>query len=90
MAGPVVHAHNGVVAGSNPAGPTNFRSPIWRRADLDQLRPDLQLFIDIHNHAGRLKTLRNLTPHEFVIQQCTQEPKRSKTNPSNDTLIPNT
>jgi transposase InsO family protein len=32
----------------------------------DQLRAHLQLFLDAYNHARRLKTLRGLTPYEFV------------------------
>lgn len=35
----------------------------------DELRQHLQLFIDTYNHARRLKTLRGLTPYEFVLQQ---------------------
>jgi len=59
-------------------------------ASHDELRRHLQLFIDAYNHARRLKTLRGLTPYEFVIQQWTKEPKRFKVNPSNHTLGPNT
>ena len=32
----------------------------------DQLRAHLQLFVDAYNYARRLKTLRGLTPVEFV------------------------
>jgi hypothetical protein len=32
----------------------------------DQLRHHLQLFLDAYNHARRLKTLRGLTPYEYV------------------------
>ena len=62
----------------------------YHYADHDQLRRHLQLFIDAYNHARRLKTLRGLTPYEFVIQQWTKEPKRFKTDPSNHTPGPNT
>jgi hypothetical protein len=34
----------------------------------DQLRPHRQLFVDACNHARRLKTLRSLTPYEFICQ----------------------
>lgn len=58
-------------------------------ASHDELRRHLQLFIDAYNHARRLKTLRGLTPYEFVMQQWTKEPKRFKTDPSNHTPGPN-
>jgi transposase InsO family protein len=34
----------------------------------DELRQHLSLFIDAYNHARRLKTLRGLTPYEFVCE----------------------
>ncbi|WP_158746859.1 IS481 family transposase [Acidisphaera sp. L21] len=42
----------------------------------DQLRAHLQLFVDAYNYARRLKTLRGLTPAEFIHQTWTKEPKR--------------
>ena len=51
-------------------------------ASHDELRWHLQLFINVYNHARRLKTLRGLTPYEFVVQQWTNEPKRFKVIPS--------
>jgi hypothetical protein len=42
----------------------------------DQLRTHLQLFVDAYNHARRLKTLRGLTPYEFVCHIWTKEPDR--------------
>jgi transposase InsO family protein len=48
----------------------------------DQLRAHLQLFVDAYNHARRLKTLRGLTPYEFVHQVWTKEPERFRLNPS--------
>jgi transposase InsO family protein len=41
-----------------------------------QLRAHLQLFVDAYNHARRLKTLRGLTPYEFIDQVWTKEPER--------------
>lgn len=35
----------------------------------DQLRQQLQLFLDAYNHARRLKTLRGLTPYEHMLHQ---------------------
>ena len=48
----------------------------------DQLRAHLQLFVDAYNHARRLKTLRGLTPYEFIHQVWTKEPERFRLNPS--------
>ena len=48
----------------------------------DQLRDHLQLFVDAYNHARRLKTLRGLTPYEFICQIWTKEPERFRLNPS--------
>ena len=47
----------------------------------DQLRQHLQLFIDAYNHARRLKTLRGLTPYEYVPRSWTEEPERFKIDP---------
>jgi transposase InsO family protein len=52
----------------------------------DQLRAHLELFLDAYNHARRLKTLRGLTPYEFVCQTWAKEPERFRLNPSH--LIP--
>jgi len=48
----------------------------------DQLRAHLQLFVDAYNHARRLKTLRGLTPYEFICQAWTREPDRFRLDPS--------
>ena len=48
----------------------------------DQLRAHLQLFVDAYNHARRLKTLRGLTPYEFICQAWTKEPQRFRLDPS--------
>lgn len=48
----------------------------------DQLRDHLQLFVDAYNHARRLKTLRGLTPYEFICQAWTKEPERFRVHPS--------
>ncbi len=42
----------------------------------DHLRAHLRLFVDAYNHARRLKTLRGLTPYEFICQAWTREPDR--------------
>ena len=47
----------------------------------EQLRQHLQLFIDAYNHGRRLKTLRGLTPYEYVARIWTEEPSRFKADP---------
>jgi transposase InsO family protein len=47
-----------------------------------QLRAHLQLFVDAYNHARRLKTLRGLTPHEFIHQAWAKDPNRFRLDPS--------
>ena len=47
----------------------------------DQLRTHLQNFVDAYNFARRLKTLRGLTPYEFVCKAWKGEPQRFKLNP---------
>jgi hypothetical protein len=41
-----------------------------------QLRAHLRDFVDAYNFARRLKTLKGLTPYEFVCKAWTSEPKR--------------
>ena len=41
----------------------------------------LHLFIDAYNHGRRLKTLRGLTPYEYVARIWTEEPDRFKLDP---------
>lgn len=48
----------------------------------DELREHLSLFIDAYNHARRLKTLRGLTPYEFIGERWTKEPDRFRVDPS--------
>ena len=47
----------------------------------EELQVHLQLFVDAYNHARRLKTLRGLTPYEFIHQVWTKEPDRFKLDP---------
>lgn len=42
----------------------------------DQLRRHLQDFIDAYNFGRRLKTLKGLTPYEFICKRWTSEPDR--------------
>jgi transposase InsO family protein len=47
----------------------------------DQLRTHLRDFVDAYNFARRLKTLRGLTPYEFIGKAWTSEPHRFSTSP---------
>ena len=42
----------------------------------EQLRQHLQDFIDAYNFGRRLKTLKGLTPYEFICKRWTSEPDR--------------
>ena len=56
----------------------------------DQLRAHLQLFRDAYNYARRLKTLRGLTPYEFICKTGTDQPHRFRVDPTHLTAGPNT
>ncbi len=49
--------------------------------DHDQLRNHLANFISAYNFGRRLKTLKGLTPYEFISKQWTIEPERFTLNP---------
>jgi len=47
----------------------------------DQLRRHLDDFVAAYNFGRRLKTLKGLTPYEFICSRWTSEPKRFRLNP---------
>jgi transposase InsO family protein len=47
----------------------------------DQLRSHLADFVAAYNFAKRLKTLKGLTPYEFICKAWTKEPERFTLNP---------
>jgi IS30 family transposase len=49
--------------------------------DHKQLSNHLKNFINAYNFARRLKTLKGLTPYEFICKSWTIEPERFKLNP---------
>lgn len=55
-----------------------------------QLKEHLYTFLNAYNFAKRLKTLRGLTPYEFIIKCWQNEPERFKVNPNHHTLGLNT
>jgi hypothetical protein len=48
----------------------------------DQLRTHLRDFVDAYNFARRLKTLRGLTPYEFICKPWTSQPHRFTISPA--------
>lgn len=56
----------------------------------DELREHLSAFVEAYNVAKRLKTLRGLTPYEFIVAAYHKEPERFTRDPTHDTLGPNT
>ena len=50
-------------------------------ASHDQLRQHLADFVAAYNLGRRLKTLKGLTPYEFICQCWTKEPGRFTLNP---------
>ena len=51
----------------------------------NQLRAHLQNFLDAYNFARRLKTLKGLTPYEFICKAWTSEPSRFTISPLQQT-----
>ena len=47
----------------------------------DQLRTHLRDFVNGYNFARRLKTLKGLTPYEFICKAWTSQPKQFNLNP---------
>ena len=54
---------------------------VKRYDDHDRLRRHMADFIDANNFGRRLKTLRGLTPYEFICKIWTTEPKRFTIDP---------
>ncbi len=47
----------------------------------DELNSHLTSFVVAYNFAKRLKTLKGLTPYEFICKVWTNKPERFKPNP---------
>ena len=56
----------------------------------DQLRDHLATFLAAYNFAKRLKTLRGLTPHEYICKCWTENPDQFRLNPFHHKLGLNT
>ncbi|PHQ98128.1 MAG: hypothetical protein COB39_09265 [Marinosulfonomonas sp.] len=52
----------------------------------DQLKTHLSDFVDADNCARRLKTLKGLTPFEYICKIWTSEPERFTVNPTRHKL----
>ena len=46
-----------------------------------QLDAHLSMFINAYNYGRRLKTLKSLTPYEFICKIGTKEPERFRLKP---------
>ena len=57
----------------------------YHYADHQELTDPLDLFVAAYNHARRLKTLKGLTPYEYVCQIWTEEPERFRLDPYHHT-----
>jgi transposase InsO family protein len=55
-----------------------------------ELREHLQTFLAAYNYARRLKTLKGLTPHEYICRCWTETPDRFRLNPLHHTAGLNT
>jgi hypothetical protein len=55
----------------------------------DQLRQHLADFVAAYHFARRLKTLKGLTPYEFICKRWTSEPERFTLNPLHQMPGPN-
>ena len=51
-----------------------------------QLKEHLQNFVNAYNFAKKLKTLKGLTPYEYIIKCWQNEPERFKLNPKHHTM----
>src|SRR6516225_2039358 len=56
----------------------------------DQLREHLGAFLAAYNFAKRLKTLKGLTPYEFICKRWTEKPDQFRLNPIHHKLGLNT
>ena len=56
----------------------------------EELRAHLAAFLLAYNHAKRLKSLKGLTPHEFVCREWQRAPDRFVRDPVHETLGPYT
>jgi len=52
----------------------------------DQFKTHLSDFVDAYNYARRLKTLRGLTPFEYICKIWTSQPERFTINPTHHLL----
>jgi transposase InsO family protein len=55
----------------------------------DQLRAHLADFVAAYNFARRLKTLKGLTPYEFICKAWTSQPQQFTVNPLHQIPGPN-
>jgi len=54
----------------------------------EKLKQDLNTFLNAYHFAKRLKTLKGLTPYEFIKDYWTQKPEAFKLKPTHLNLKP--
>ena len=72
-----------VVCAGKSQSSVSWRAVVELPSDV-RARPCVRLqrnFVDAYNFARRLKTLRGLTPYEFICKAWTSEPHRFKISP---------
>ncbi|GAB5520983.1 MAG: hypothetical protein RhofKO_43240 [Rhodothermales bacterium] len=60
----------------------------YHYASHDELREQLSLFVQAYNYGRRLKTLRGLTPYEYICRQWQHEPDRFRLDSTHHTPGP--
>ncbi len=68
------------------SGVTEARPKRYYYDTHQQLGDHLATFLMAYNFAKRLKTLKGLTPYEYICQQWQQQPERFLFDPSHLTL----
>jgi hypothetical protein len=75
---------------SPPAKPGAYLFELKTHLHAYQLKTHLHAFLMAYNFARRLKTLKGLTPYEFVCACWEKEPERFAINPFHHTVGLNT
>ncbi|WP_375392896.1 IS3 family transposase [uncultured Sphingomonas sp.] len=82
-------AHLGRLA-RTARGHQRHRAGRYQHHTHGQLETHLTDFIRAYNYARWLKTLRGLTPHEFICKAMADDSQRFTVNPHRQSLGPNT
>jgi hypothetical protein len=72
-----------------PHAQGSYRARRYYYDSHDRLRAHLKTFLDAYNFAKRLKTLKGLTPFEYICKLWTEQPYRFNVNPTHHMAGPN-